>query len=191
MRSWCGNLKLLPLTSPHALAWFDWLWSCPTAAWVSGSWIPLGCRAGARLRVNARPRHQACTLMPRPLTRLSPSSLGSSLPPPLSPLLPLAVNEPGKAVMPPPRPPVPHTNTHLPHFLFTLLGLPVTPVQSCLLATGFPVPKCFSFPHLCEIPSSLLCSSNTFSCISSFFFSKSVVFFSTDAVYNAAHQNRF
>lgn len=91
---------------------------------MSGSWIPLGCRAGARLRVNARPRHRACTLMPRLLMLLSPSSLGNSLPPPLSPLLPLAVNEPGKAVVPPPYPPVPHTNTHLPHFLFTLLRTP-------------------------------------------------------------------
>lgn len=132
-----------PPDQPHALAWFDWLWSCPTAAWVSGSWIPLGCRAGARLHVNARPRHRACTLMPRPLTLLSPSSLGNSLPPPLSPLLPLAVNEPGKAVMPPPRPPVPHTSTHLPHFLFTLFGLPVTPVQSS--RTRFSCPKVLFF----------------------------------------------
>lgn len=150
---------------------------------MSESWIPLGCRAGAHLRANARPRRQACTLMPRPLTLLSPSSLGNSQPPPLSPPLPLAVNEPGKAVMPPPCPPVPHTNTHLPHFLFT--RLPVTPVQGCVPAPGFPVPYCFSSPLRNPIVSPLFFK-HIF-CISLVF----LYFLFIDAVYNAAHQNRF
>lgn len=76
---------------------------CPTAAWVSGWWTLLGCRAGdRRLRVNPCPRHRVCTPPPHPLTRSSPSSLGNSQPPPPPPLLPLAATEPGKAVVAPP-----------------------------------------------------------------------------------------
>lgn len=97
--------KRYPRPCPNAPPPLIWLavHLCPTAAWVSGWWTRLGCRAGApRLRVKPPPRHRACTPQPRPLTLSSPSSPEISMPPPPQPLLPITATEPGKAVVPPP-----------------------------------------------------------------------------------------
>lgn len=121
---------------------------CPTAAWVSGWWTLLGCRAGdRRLRVNPCPRHRVCTPPPHPLTRSSPSSLGNSQPPPPPPLLPLAATEPGKAVVAPPV-----LLFHLPTPPLLLLHARTHTCCRCSLVTASAAAPCKWHPNCAVCP---------------------------------------